>query len=152
MVRDQIQTLRHLITQMRPLALDTRGLAAALQDLAARAEVAAGMTVSCDVARLSRNIIPDAQVAIYRIVQEAVTNALKHAACHEIVITAVSQPGGLEVAVTDDGIGLEDPQDRRTGRDLGRAGMLERADAIGGMLTWSSAARGGTSVRLSIRS
>jgi signal transduction histidine kinase len=145
MVRDQIRTLRHLITELRPLALDTLGLAAALRDLGQRAEEA-GVHVRCDLDDVPDRTDPITGASVYRIVQEAVTNALRHAACHEIAIVTRKHGDALRVAVRDDGIGLESPD--VTG--FGRTGMAERADAIGARLTWSAADDGGTLVVLDV--
>jgi signal transduction histidine kinase len=146
LVREQIRTLRHLITQMRPLALDTLGLAAALQDLARHAELSGDVLVRCDLAELPAGIDSDAQLPIYRIVQEALTNALHHSAAAEITIGARVRDDVLEITVRDDGIGMLAP-----GRDhpsFGRTGMHERAVAIQAELSWSTPPGGGTLVSL----
>jgi signal transduction histidine kinase len=152
LVREQIGTLRHLITQMRPLALDTLGLAAAVQDLARRAEHTGNLLVHCDLDALATGIDADAQVAIYRIIQEALSNALRHAACHEITVSARDYPGGVEITVQDDGIGLRaGGRDQQTAQPgFGQIGMRERAVAIDADLTWSTPPEGGTLVSLRV--
>jgi signal transduction histidine kinase len=176
MVREQIRVLRHLITQMRPLALDTLGLAAAVQDLARRSDGSsdappvmpvlpvlpvgagaeagegAGVSVSCDVSALPLDLAPDLQVAIYRIIQEALSNALHHAACRSITVTASMVATEVEITVQDDGIGLSATNSRLGSKPLsfGRLGMNERADAIAGHLTWTTPPTGGTLVRLRV--
>ncbi|HST84414.1 MAG TPA: sensor histidine kinase [Kineosporiaceae bacterium] len=160
MVREQIRVLRHLITQMRPLALDTLGLAAAVQDLARRSDGSGdglptepgAVRITCDVTALPLDLAPDVQVAIYRIIQEALSNALHHAACSTITVTAAMVGSDLEVTIQDDGIGLsatDSPPDSKP-PSFGRLGMKERADAIAGQLTWSTPAEGGTLVRLRV--
>ena len=155
LVREQIRTLRHLITQMRPLALDTLGLSAALQDLARRAEADGDLPVHCDLAELAdlpTSTEPDTLVAIYRIVQEALTNARHHSAGHKITIAARSRDDALEITIRDDGIGMPPPAARTPDPALppafGRIGMRERAEAIGAQLTWSRPSGGGTLVSL----
>jgi signal transduction histidine kinase len=150
MVREQIRSLRHLITQMRPLALDMLGLQAAVQDLARRAEDLGGIPVDVDLAELPAGITSGAEVSIYRIVQEAVTNALRHAACHHIEIVARRRGNTVLLTIQDDGIGLQTP-DRPAGpspESYGRLGMSERADALHARLTWASPPEGGTRVTL----
>jgi signal transduction histidine kinase len=149
MVREQIQVLRHLITQMRPLALDTLGLAAAVQDLARRAE-SGEVTVTCDIADIPDDLTPDAQVAIYRIIQEALSNALHHAACQIIAVTADRAGPDVVITVQDDGVGLPTTDDPSV-LSFGRTGMRERADAIDAQLTWIAPAGGGTVVQLRIQ-
>ena len=153
LVRDQIRTLRHLITQMRPLALDTLGLAAALQDLARRAELSGDALVRCDFVDLPADLESDEQVSIYRIIQEALSNALHHAACHEITITSRNYGDIVEFTVRDDGIGIQPPrQDQPALRQtFGRIGMSERAVAIRAELVWSTPPDGGTLVTLQVR-
>lgn len=149
LVREQIGVLRHLISQMRPLALDTLGLAAAVQDLARRAEDTGDVSVHCDLTALPSGLAPDTQVAIYRIIQEALNNALHHAACQTITISAHVQGNLLEVIVEDDGIGLpETPLEQSPAVGFGLIGISERADAIDAQLTWSSPPGGGTLMRL----
>jgi signal transduction histidine kinase len=153
LIRDQIRTLRHLITQMRPLALDTLGLSVALQDLARRAEVTGQVPVRCDLIDLPPDIEPDAQVAIYRIAQEALTNALHHSACHEISIIARTVDNVVEVSVRDDGIGLPapaEPEHDLSHRAFGRIGMNERAASMHAQLTWSAPSGGGTLVTMRV--
>ncbi|MBT0768301.1 hypothetical protein KIH74_05165 [Kineosporia sp. J2-2] len=157
MVHEQIGVLRHLITQMRPLALDALGLTAAVQDLARRSQVpgtpdgTTGVTVTHDVAGLPADLPPDTQVAIYRIVQEALANALHHAACRTVVVRAGREGQHIVVTVRDDGVGIGDdePVDP-AGTSFGRIGMRERADSLGARLTWTTPEGGGTLVTLRI--
>jgi len=150
LVREQIRTLRHLITQMRPLALDTLGLTAALQDLARRAEDTDTALVNCDLSALPAGIPAEMQVAIYRIVQEALNNALNHSACQKITISAHSHNGVLEITVLDDGIGVAASGLSAGARHpgFGRIGMRERALAMNARLKWSVPTGGGTLVTL----
>ena len=160
LVREQIGVLRHLITQMRPLALDTLGLAAAVQDLARRAEDTGDVVVHCDLAALPADIAADTQVAIYRIIQEALSNALHHSACQTITISVHTHNDVLDIVVEDDGIGLSAARDDLSPVDgstrpatrpaFGRIGMSERADAIDAQLTWSRPENGGTRMRLQL--
>jgi signal transduction histidine kinase len=145
---------------MRPLALDTLGLAAAVQDLARRSDGSADdlplgpdrVRVTCDVADPPSDLAPELQVAIYRIIQEALSNALHHAAAHTITVKAAIEGDNVEITVQDDGIGLPATGAQRDDKPLsfGRLGMNERADSIDGQLTWSTPAGGGTLVRLRV--
>ncbi len=151
MVHEQIGVLRHLITQMRPLALDILGLTAAIQDLARRAE--GDVSVACDVEHLPADLSPDAQVAIYRIVQEALSNALQHAESRRIAVRARVEGAHLVITVRDDGRGMpaSEPVESLT-PSFGRIGMRERAESLGAELAWSSPEGGGTLVTLRIPS
>ena len=166
-VRDRIGALRHLITQMRPLALDLLGLGPALEDLVRRAaEVvtspAAATSATCP------HCPPDAALGVYRVVQEAVTNAVRHCGGTVVEVRAHVRSEGrtrrLHVLVTDDGAGLapRSPDSVRPARaaaggadgsdasGLGVPGMTERALALGGRVTWTPAAGGGTVVDLDL--
>lgn len=151
MVREQIRVLRHLITQMRPLALDTLGLAAAVQELARRADAVGDGIVTCEITDLPADLPPDTQVAIYRIIQETLSNALQHAASRVISVRADRNGTELDITIQDDGVGLSTAQEEDpAGLSFGQTGMRERADAIDAQLTWTTPAGGGTLVRLRI--
>jgi signal transduction histidine kinase len=153
MVREQIGTLRHLITEMRPLALDSLGLAPALDSMARRAGDNSDVLVRCDLQGLPDDLPPETQLVVYRIVQEALTNAIRHASCDNIQITARVRAGVLRVVVEDDGVGIASAvqDDRRAGAyGLGRIGMVERAQSLRGHATWTLAEGGGTVVALEL--
>lgn len=89
----------------------------------------------------------ETRVIAYRIVQEAMVNARKHAAASQVVVTVRERDGGVEIEVTDDGRGFDpDRIDKRPGH-LGLAGMRERAAIVGGDLDVGPATGGGTRVR-----
>ena len=159
-VRDRIGALRHLITQMRPLALDLLGLGPALEDLVRRAGEVGDLTGSCDVADLPE-LRPDAALAVYRVVQEAVSNAVRHSGGSTVAVTARVAGDRLRVRVADDGAGILGPVPWDAtapepdgvpsgGQGLGVPGMAERAVALGGRVTWSPAPGGGTVVDLDL--
>jgi two-component system sensor histidine kinase UhpB len=87
-----------------------------------------------------------AEVTVYRIAQEALTNALRHARAHTVRLELGVVDGRLCLAVTDDGCGF-DPSRRRT-TALGLLSMEERAFALGGRLTVTSAPASGTTIQL----
>jgi PAS domain S-box-containing protein len=88
------------------------------------------------------------RVVAYRIGQEAMVNARKHAAASEVVVSVRERDGGVEVVVTDDGMGFDPDQVGSRPGHLGLAGMRERAAIVGGELTVGPATGGGTRVRL----
>jgi signal transduction histidine kinase len=144
LVGRQIQTLRRLIAQMRPLALDSLGLNAALEDLAQHAHDATGVDIEVVTVPLPQ-LPSDTETSLYRVVQEALTNAVRHARARHITIRTAREPGRLVVSVADDGCG-------RPGFTAGHGitGMRERADALGGRLEIRGRPGGGTEVRLSL--
>jgi signal transduction histidine kinase len=138
----EIQNLRGLISELRPAALDELGLGAAIETLALRGGSAAGLSVTTRVALPDRErLAPETESTIYRLVQEALTNAAKHAGAEQVTISVARENGTVEVVVEDDGQGF-DPAAPTSG--LGLVGMRERVELTGGSLSISS--RPGTRV------
>lgn len=152
----EIEGLRHLITELRPAALDDLGLAAALEALARRAQAIDGLQVQThldldvgDGGRLDGEL----ESTVYRVVQEALTNVSRHAHASCATVSVHAADGTLRVTVSDDGDGLPAQQRQRTPEDelkggFGMSGMRERAELIGGELEVFSPPDGGTTVAL----
>jgi signal transduction histidine kinase len=140
----EIATLRALITELRPAALDELGLDAAIAALAERNGMM-GLAVDADVAPDVAADLCDAesQIAIYRIIQEALSNARKHGDATRAVASVGVDGDHITVTVRDDGDGF-DPAIRTTG--FGLVGMRERAELLGGTVTVDSADGQGTTV------
>jgi signal transduction histidine kinase len=162
----EIDQLRHLITELRPAALDDLGLAAALEALARRAQAIEGLEVKTEIALAqvagegmydgdARRLDPELESTIYRIVQEALTNVSRHAQASKAVIDVSERDGTIVASVTDDGQGLPDasrlgPRGDGLEGGFGMSGMRERAELIGGELEFMGAPGGGTTVRLTV--
>jgi two-component system, NarL family, sensor histidine kinase DevS len=145
-----ITSLQSLITELRPAALDELGIQPALEALAERTHGRFGVAVEThfdldfhsgrDPARLTAEI----ESTAYRLVQEAVTNAVKHAGGETIYLSVVQDGGKLLITVRDQGVGF-DPTHR--GEGFGLLGMRERVELVGGRLSIDSAPERGTTVR-----
>jgi signal transduction histidine kinase len=157
----EIDGLRHLITELRPAALDDLGLVPALEALARRAHAIEGLEVQTEIAFDPTRERLDAELesTIYRVVQEALTNVSRHAeASRAVVSIALGGDGStVRVAVTDDGRGLPaggaglGPRGDGLEGGFGMSGMRERAELVGGELELGPAPGGqGTTVRLTI--
>jgi signal transduction histidine kinase len=159
----EIDGLRHLITELRPAALDDLGLAAALQALARRAQAIEGLDVSTEIqlAGAQENgsggerLDPELESTVYRIVQEALTNVSRHAEATSAVIRVEQREGMLVASVTDDGKGMPNadrlgPRGDGLEGGFGMGGMRERAELIGGELEFAPAPGRGTVVRLRV--
>ncbi|HTA34202.1 MAG TPA: ATP-binding protein [Solirubrobacteraceae bacterium] len=164
----EIDGLRHLITELRPAALDDLGLAAALEALARRAQAIDGLEVKTEIdlsaisdsahetaSESAPRLDAELESTIYRVVQEALTNVSRHAQATRAVISVVSRDGAVEASVTDDGRGL--PETARLGPrgdglegGFGMSGMRERAELVGGELEWARAPERGTIMRLTV--
>ena len=156
---DEIDGLRHLITELRPAALDDLGLAAALQALARRAQAIDGLEVQTEIdlgpASDQRRLDAELESTIYRVVQEALTNVSRHAQATQATISIVERDGVVRASVTDDGQGL--PEADRLGPrgdglegGFGMSGMRERAELVGGELELVPAPGKGTVMRLTV--
>jgi signal transduction histidine kinase len=155
---NEIDGLRHLITELRPAALDDLGLAAALEALARRAQAIDGLDVQT-VIELDHDgggrLDPELESTIYRIVQEALTNVSRHAEATNAVVRISEQNGNVVASVTDDGKGMPGadrlgPRGDGLEGGFGMGGMRERAELVGGELDWRPAPERGTTVSLTV--
>ena len=147
---DQIYDGVHrLIAQLRPLALDRFGLRDALQDLLGDWRMRypdAGLTLS--VSGAFDGLGDEVSTAVYRIIQEAVNNALRHAKASRIEVKVEASAGSLQLEVTDDGIGRVDQF--HTPGHFGVMGMRERAQALGGCFDLDQMQPAGARVRVTL--
>ncbi len=143
-VTDATLRLRHLLFDLRPLALDRSGLVAALQEHAARAQEASGIEHRVHD-RLREEPVPEVRAALYRIAREALTNAVKHARASLVEVSLEPSGAGVLVRVQDDGRGF-DPDPPWSPGHLGLVSMRERAELAGGWLRVRSAPGQGTTV------
>ena len=149
-VRTEIANLRSLIVELRPAELDELGLESALEALAERRTAANGLRVSIDIdlgsapdggsARLS----PGVESTVYRIVQEALSNAAKHATAERIDVRLLRHDGTVELIVRDDGDGFDMSMPTS---GFGLVGIRERVALLRGELEISSAPERGTTIR-----
>ena len=142
-----MQELLTLARQLRPTALDDLGLKAALAgnvtELNSRGTVQATFESEGSFADLS----PEAQLVVYRVAQEALSNAGQHAGAENVRVLLARVDGATVLTVSDDGRGFTFDQ---TSRGLGLGGMRERALLVGGELKIESRPQVGTRVRLSV--
>jgi signal transduction histidine kinase len=148
----EIGGLRSLITDLRPTALDDLGLGAAIGDLAERTrryglEVELRLDLDYEQGRGQARHSSEIETALYRITQEALTNARKHGAARRVVVEMRDAAGGIRASVRDDGKGF-DPAE--TARGFGLHSMRERAELVGGILRIESAPGHGTEVSVTV--
>jgi signal transduction histidine kinase len=141
---EELRSLRDLIAELRPAALDDLGLGPAIESLAKRQAAIGQFSVDVAVSLDGRERLGrDTENAIYRIVQEALNNAVKHAHAPCVSVCVDQLADQIELTVQDDGRGF-DPSRVREG--FGLTGMRERAVLAGGRLAVNSAHGGPTSV------
>ena len=135
----EIDALRGLVRELRPASLDELGLGPAIEGLAARVARSEGIEVRVDVDLRRARLHADAETALYRIVQEALSNAVRHAAARHVSIAVDEHDGAIHVDLSDDGQGfdLDTPAS-----GFGLAGIRERVARLHGELEIDSSAAG----------
>ena len=144
-----LEAVRNLAMDLRPPAIDDLGIGSALKTLVAnlgrRSGIECKVDIQPDVARVDSN----ASVTLYRIAQEALANAIRHASCQNILVSLDGHNGTVELRVRDDGVGFN-PDETDSSSSIGLVSMKERADLIGGHVTIESGANQGTCVKVSV--
>lgn len=144
-----LQHVRNLSLDLRPSILDDLGLVAAVRWFVDRQTRRAALTAHVSADPDGIDLPPDAEIAAFRLVQEAVTNAIKHARARHIRVALSVKDQMLEIAIHDDGIGFDVDKARVRavrGDSMGLLSMEERMQSIGGTLRIQSSPRGGTRV------
>ena len=144
-VTTEITSLRALITELRPPALDQLGLEPALASLGERVSNMSDVAVATQVDLDGRRLPEQLETAVYRIAQEALTNVVKHAGAEHATVTVQLADSDLRLQVADDGAGF-DPDHASETSGFGLVGMRERVALAGGQLTVERGAHGGTVV------
>ena len=139
-----LQNVRRLAVELRPSALDDFGLVPAVERLAATVLEQAGVQVDIAAHLGEKRLSAEAETVLYRIVQESLTNIVKHASAERVSITFVRKGDAAVAVVEDDGSGF-DPESVREGA-LGLTGMRERVALVGGTLTLESTRGVGTTL------
>jgi signal transduction histidine kinase len=145
---DSIRELQRIISDLRPAHLDDLGLSATLRWYASRVHELTAIQVRVDIEG-DEPVLDDAvKITIFRIVQEALNNVIKHAQATTINVKIHYLPKEVRIHVFDNGIGfdMKDVQNRIGRVSLGLAGMEERAALLGGGVTISSRSGYGTEV------
>ncbi len=144
----EISSLRSIIADVRPAALDELGTGAALEALVARIQ-SRGVEIELDVdldfesGRAAERHEAELETAVYRIVQEALNNAVKHAGVEAVTVSVREHEGQVAVEVKDRGRGFDLAAESP---GFGLVGMRERVEALGGTLEVDSAPGAGTTL------
>jgi two-component system sensor histidine kinase UhpB len=142
-VRATLDEVRAIAANLRPDALDHLGLGAALRQLSMEVE-RTGLVVERSIA-MDLQLSPETEVVVYRVAQEALANAMRHARAERVELRLDRMDGGVRLYVSDDGVGIDGaPQGD------GIRGMRERAVLAGGTLEVRNGPRGGTVVTLDL--
>lgn len=147
-----LRSARNLSQLLHPSVLEDLGLSAALRSFLNGFGRRSGLNVMFHDNGPSGRVSGDVELALYRIVQEATTNAARHAQALHVEVWLRESPSGLSVAVEDDGLGFDVEQVQRPGQHggLGLLGIRERLSQLGGVLRLDSQPGRGTTVTATI--
>lgn len=146
---DAMQQVKDLVTGLRPGVLDELGLVNGLRHLAYHHEEKTPNRVDVELTEEDPGLGRDRAIHVYRVAQEALTNVARHAEASTVRISLAVADGELELAVADDGRGL-DADSVDFDRSHGLVGMEERAYLLGGRLRLEESEAGGLAVRLTV--
>ena len=147
------EEVERISRNLRPSILDELGLAAVLRATISEFAARTGVGVELTGGELAARLPAETELALYRILQEALKNVEQHARAHHVIVD-LSQPGDLvQLGIRDDGVGFDPephPARRKTTGGLGLLSMSERATYVGGTLTVKSSRRAGTEITVRI--
>jgi len=147
---DVLENVRRLAVNLRPVVLDQSGLVAALRQYIAILDEQQGLVIEFEaIGSEDLSLSSEIETALFRIVQEALTNAIRHAHAKQIAVLLQRRGDQLVVTVEDDGIGFDPESALRTGH-VGIVGMRERAEMLSGALSVESALGKGTTITLEV--
>jgi signal transduction histidine kinase len=144
LVVQALQDVRSLAVELRPTALDDFGLVPALERLAGTFEERSGIRTAVESSLSEERLPPEAETALYRVVQEALTNVVKHAGAERVSIVVARRGAGVSAVIEDDGRGFDAAEVRDDA--LGIVGMRERLALLSGTLAVESTPGVGTSL------
>ena len=142
-----LQDVRRLAVELRPKVLDDFGLVPALERLTQGFAEHTGISVDLEASALTERLPVEVETAIYRIVQESLTNVVKHAQANSVSVVLTRGDGRIKAVIEDDGTGFE-PEASSEG--IGLVGMRERIELLDGSLTVESSERSGTTVAVEV--
>jgi signal transduction histidine kinase len=149
LARDGLADARRSVMALRLDQTRRAGLALALRQLAERSTVPGGVSCTFEGDAIDTGLKPEQEHELLRIAQEAVSNAVRHARPHTVRITMNDLGEYWELAVADDGAGMEQSPELSARQGFGLASMRQRAGAIGG--EWQIASEPGHGTRVSVR-
>lgn len=149
LARDGLAEARRSVMALRPAPQRCKGLESALRELAERSTIPGGITTTLESSAWPTRFTPEHEHELLRIAQEAVSNAVRHAAPQTIRIAMKNDETYWQLSVTDDGCGLPDDPEIAAQEGFGLTSMRERATAIGA--DWSVHSRRGSGTSVVVR-
>lgn len=149
LINATVLSVRRIATDLRPMMLDNLGLAATLEWLTKDFSARTGVAVDLYMPDEELGASGDAATAVFRIVQEALTNVARHAQATEVHVDVLRKSGTVYLRVSDNGVGMP-PQSSGRVRSFGVLGMRERTYVLGGSFTIESQPGEGTTIEVTI--
>ncbi len=143
LVEETTERIRNVMAELRPPVLDDYGLVAALRWYAEQFTARMGLPVTVEGPGLAPRLAPAVEIALFRVVQEALTNVAKHAQASRATVALTSNQAGVRLVVADDGVGFDVSH---RGQSWGLMGMTERAQGVGASFRIESSPQQGTRV------
>ena len=148
MVRSSLQEVRRIIYNLRPMALDDLGLVPTIRKYLADLEEYHKMTITLSEHGSVDRLASKYEVALFRLIQESVQNAIKHAVAERIHVNIRNERNQVSVSIRDDGVGFDLAKKKE--KSFGIIGMRERVEMLDGSITINSKIGGGTTVYVKI--
>lgn len=150
LVDETIERVRRQSSSLRPPALDDIGLAAAVQSMAKGFGNRSKINTRVTTENLTTRFSKDMETALFRCIQEALTNVARHAKALNVNVALSQEPQRVSVTIKDDGIGFEPEKLKTTPEYIGLTGMKERVNLLQGTLEIDSKHKQGTCIYISI--
>jgi signal transduction histidine kinase len=141
-----LENVRRLAVDLRPAALDDLGLVPAIRAYVAGVAEQSRLHIHLEAAEGQARLSPEIEIVLYRVVQESLTNVVRHAGAQQVEVSLAQAPEEVRLTVRDDGRGLAPNASENGG--LGLEGMRERVALAGGSFQAKALAGGGTEIRL----
>ncbi|OUN01502.1 MAG: hypothetical protein BAA04_09130 [Firmicutes bacterium ZCTH02-B6] len=152
LVKETLKDLRRSMFNLRPMTLDDLGLVPTLRGYVESVKEQSGLDIELQVLGRERRLSPTAEAALFRVVQEAIHNAQRHAHCTRVLVRVEFGPQGVGLVIQDNGVGFDpetvDPGSAESG--LGLLHMRERVHFLQGKFRVQSAPGRGTKVRVHV--
>ncbi len=153
LLRTTVNEVHRISTDLRPHGLEILGLFSALRGVVAESAERMGVPIQVTFCKMTARLPVEVELALYRILQEALRNVERHANASHVTVTLRRRGSALQLEIQDDGVGFDMKGQPAKGIQDGQLGLLsmgERATAVGGSLRVKSSASAGTEVRLTL--
>ena len=159
MVQESVESVREISSNLHPHHIERLGFSAAVQAMTENISHSAKLKIECMCDKLDHQIPKEFEIHIYRIIQEGLSNIVRHASAHYVKVTVRKVHNSIDVTITDDGCGFNiqefhGAQFPKSTNDIfrgfGIASMSERTRIIGGTLTIDSSTSSGTTIHLTL--